>query len=84
MARLARRAFGAVALALAAVPARAAVPVRIAVLTEMGGPYAEDRGHGPPATLHDPWDLYDLVRTTPGEQAFRPMAGGGCALVPGG
>ena len=35
----------------------------------------------PPAASHGPWDLYDLVHTTPGEQAFRPMAGGGCPLV---
>ena len=35
----------------------------------------------PPAASHDPWDLYDLVHTTPGEQAFRPMSGGGCPLV---
>ena len=34
-----------------------------------------------PAASHGPWDLYDLVHTTPGEQAFRPMAGGGCPLV---
>ena len=34
----------------------------------------------PPARSRDSWDLYDLVRTTPGEQAFRPMAEGGCAL----
>jgi len=34
-----------------------------------------------PAASRDPWDLYDLVHTTPGEQAFRPMAEGGCPLV---
>jgi len=35
----------------------------------------------PPAASHDSWDLYDLARTTPGEQAFRPMGEGGCPLV---
>jgi branched-chain amino acid transport system substrate-binding protein len=29
-----------------------------------------------------PWDYYAPVRTIPPEQAFRPMQGGGCALVP--
>src|SRR3712207_5240317 len=28
-----------------------------------------------------PWDYYKLVGTVPAEQAFRPMAEGGCALV---
>ncbi len=28
-----------------------------------------------------PWDFYKVVATVPGEQAFRPMAEGGCALV---
>ena len=28
-----------------------------------------------------PWDLYRLLQTTPGEQAFRPLAEGGCAFV---
>ena len=27
------------------------------------------------------WDLYTLVGTTPGEQAYRPMATGGCPMV---
>ncbi len=36
----------------------------------------------PARSVRDPWDLYDLVHTTPGEQAFRPMAGGGCPLIP--
>ena len=35
----------------------------------------------PPAASHGSWDLYDLVRTTPGEQAFRPVGEGGCPLV---
>ena len=33
------------------------------------------------AVSRDPWDLYELVHTTPGEQAFRPMAAGGCPLI---
>jgi branched-chain amino acid transport system substrate-binding protein len=28
-----------------------------------------------------PWDFYRLLGTTPADQAFRPMAQGGCALV---
>ena len=28
-----------------------------------------------------PWDYETLVSTVPGEQAFRPMAEGGCPLV---
>ena len=36
-----------------------------------------------PAAVRDPWDIYDLVHTTPGEQAFRPLKDGGCPLVPG-
>jgi branched-chain amino acid transport system substrate-binding protein len=27
------------------------------------------------------WDYYKLLQTTPGEEAFRPIAEGGCALV---
>jgi branched-chain amino acid transport system substrate-binding protein len=27
------------------------------------------------------WDLYDLVKTVPGDQAFRPMDKGDCPLV---
>ena len=34
-----------------------------------------------PAASREPWDLYDLVHTTPAEQAFRPMAAGGCPLI---
>ena len=34
-----------------------------------------------PAASKGPWDLYDLVHTTPGEQAFRPLAAGGCPLI---
>ncbi|WP_160119977.1 ABC transporter substrate-binding protein [Rhodovarius lipocyclicus] len=36
-----------------------------------------------PAESTGPWDLMKLVRTTPAEQGFRPMAEGGCPLVTG-
>jgi branched-chain amino acid transport system substrate-binding protein len=28
-----------------------------------------------------PWDYYKLLATIPADQAFRPLADGGCALV---
>lgn len=31
-----------------------------------------------------PWDYYEHLATIPGEQAFRPLADGGCPLVDGG
>ncbi|MFH5927102.1 hypothetical protein [Roseomonas sp. SXEYE001] len=34
-----------------------------------------------PAESRGPWDYYKLLRTTPGEQAFRLLADGGCALA---
>jgi branched-chain amino acid transport system substrate-binding protein len=34
-----------------------------------------------PADSRAPWDYYRLVQTIPGEQAFRPMAEGGCAMI---
>ena len=34
-----------------------------------------------PAESHGEWDLYKLVATIPAEQAFRPLADGGCPLV---
>ncbi len=34
-----------------------------------------------PAESAGRWDYYKLVATIPAEQAFRPMEGGGCALV---
>jgi branched-chain amino acid transport system substrate-binding protein len=34
-----------------------------------------------PAQSKGPWDDYDLAATLPGEQAFRPMAEGGCPLL---
>jgi branched-chain amino acid transport system substrate-binding protein len=27
------------------------------------------------------WDLYEHVSTVPGDEAFRPLAYGGCAMV---
>lgn len=34
-----------------------------------------------PAESKEPWDFYRIISTIPGDQAFRPMAEGGCALV---
>jgi branched-chain amino acid transport system substrate-binding protein len=34
-----------------------------------------------PEESRGPWDYYKLLQTTPGDQAFRPMAAGGCAFV---
>jgi branched-chain amino acid transport system substrate-binding protein len=34
-----------------------------------------------PSESRNPWDLYKLVATTPGEDAFRPLAEGNCPLV---
>jgi len=34
-----------------------------------------------PAESREPWDYYRLVRTIPAQEAFRPMAEGGCTLV---
>lgn len=34
-----------------------------------------------PAASKGPWDYYDLVRTVPADQAFRPLNEGGCSLV---
>lgn len=36
-----------------------------------------------PAELTQRWDDYDLVSTIPADQAFRPLADGGCKLVGG-
>ncbi|MBX9698770.1 MAG: ABC transporter substrate-binding protein, partial [Acetobacteraceae bacterium] len=33
-----------------------------------------------PGESRAPWDYYTLLQTTPAEEAFRPMAEGGCAL----
>ncbi len=34
-----------------------------------------------PGAVRDSWDICNLMRTTPGKQAFRPMGEGGCPLV---
>ena len=34
-----------------------------------------------PEESKEPWDYYRLIRTTPGEQAFRPLAESTCPLV---
>ena len=34
-----------------------------------------------PEESKGPWDYYKLLQTTPPEEAFRPLAEGGCALV---
>jgi branched-chain amino acid transport system substrate-binding protein len=34
-----------------------------------------------PGDSRGPWDLYRLLRSTPGGQAYRPLALGGCPLV---
>jgi len=34
-----------------------------------------------PGESKGPWDLYDLVATTPADRAWRPLAEGGCPLV---
>ena len=34
-----------------------------------------------PAESHGPWDYFQQVRTTPAEEAFRPLAEGGCPLA---
>ena len=36
-----------------------------------------------PAESHNPWDLFDLVATTPGDTAFRPLSEHACPLVQG-
>ncbi|HUJ24749.1 MAG TPA: hypothetical protein VLW85_01940, partial [Myxococcales bacterium] len=34
-----------------------------------------------PAESKGEWDLYKLIKPVPGEEAFRPLAEGGCAMV---
>jgi branched-chain amino acid transport system substrate-binding protein len=34
-----------------------------------------------PVESKEPWDFYRIISTIPGDQAFRPMADGGCAMV---
>ena len=31
--------------------------------------------------IHGDWDFFKLLHTIPADQAFKPMAGGGCPLV---
>jgi branched-chain amino acid transport system substrate-binding protein len=34
-----------------------------------------------PAEYSKPWDYYKILGVIPGDQAFRPLAEGGCPLV---
>jgi branched-chain amino acid transport system substrate-binding protein len=34
-----------------------------------------------PSESKEPWDFYRIISTIPGDQAFRPLSEGGCALV---
>ena len=34
-----------------------------------------------PSQSTGPWDLYELVKTVPGDEAFRPLGEGGCPFV---
>jgi branched-chain amino acid transport system substrate-binding protein len=34
-----------------------------------------------PSEIREPWDYLEVLRTIPGDQAFRPMGEGGCPLV---
>jgi branched-chain amino acid transport system substrate-binding protein len=34
-----------------------------------------------PSESTHPWDYYNILGTIPGDQAFRPLAEGGCPLV---
>ena len=34
-----------------------------------------------PAESHERWDLVEILKTIPGDQAFRPMSAGGCPLI---
>lgn len=34
-----------------------------------------------PSDSHGPWDLYEYISTVSGDEAFRPLALGGCPLV---
>jgi branched-chain amino acid transport system substrate-binding protein len=34
-----------------------------------------------PSESKGPWDYYRILATIPGDQAFRPLAEGGCPLV---
>jgi branched-chain amino acid transport system substrate-binding protein len=34
-----------------------------------------------PEESHSEWDLYKLIRTIPGKEAYRPLSEGGCPLA---
>ena len=34
-----------------------------------------------PSESKGPWDYYNLVATTPGEQAYRPLSEGHCGFI---
>ena len=34
-----------------------------------------------PSESREPWDYYNILSVIPGDQAFRPLAEGGCPLV---
>jgi branched-chain amino acid transport system substrate-binding protein len=34
-----------------------------------------------PAESKEEWDLYKIISTVPGAEAFRPLKDGGCPLV---
>jgi branched-chain amino acid transport system substrate-binding protein len=34
-----------------------------------------------PSESKMPWDVFNVVSTTPADKAFRPMSEGGCKLV---
>lgn len=36
-----------------------------------------------PSKVREPWDYLSILKTIPGDQAFRPMSEGGCPLVAG-
>lgn len=36
-----------------------------------------------PAEIKEPWDYLDIVKSIPGDRAFRPLEEGGCPLVAG-
>lgn len=63
--------------------ARAAMPMRLAVLTDIGR-----KIHGMflfevkrPEDSRYPWDYHRPLADTPAEQAFRPESEGGCNMV---
>jgi len=65
--------------------------VKIGALDDMSGPYSDNTGPGDVLAVRmaiadfggtkGEWDQARIVATIPGEQAFRPLAEGGCPLV---